>query len=254
MVEVSVALAEALLLEAEGASLLKQHQKRRRAAATAAQTPLVTASTISPGEEGEGAKDKANATIAAASAPASAAETEAEMVNRCWNDEKAAENQYRVTLLSKSLEASDIHDLQILRRSLQHKVDEAVRALQSSSCSVSGERSFPAQPSTGQLSAEQEGSVESADGAAALDEDKRWRADVLRQRLDAVERVVEMKGGWRSAVFLDNNGCEVNVDVDVEPWPAAEAVLMLQTVKDALNVQLMEVWCETIYIYICLSS
>lgn len=34
---------------------------------------------------------------------------------------------------------------------------------------------------------------------------------------------------------------QVNVDVDVEAWPAADAVQMLQTVKDALNVQLLEV-------------
>lgn len=84
------------------------------------------------------------------------------------------------------------------------------------------------------------------------DEDERWRVDILAQRLEVVERAVDRKGGWRSAVFLDGKngsdgsgsgggGGQVNVDVDVEAWPAADAVLMLQTVKDALNVQLLEV-------------
>lgn len=244
MVEVSVALAEALLLEVEGAALLKQHQKRRRAAASTAQTPpLTTAKTSTPGEQGGGDQDNAHATTTAAAEAA-----EAEMVNRCWNDQRAAENQSRVALLSKSLESSDIHDLQILRRSLQRQVDEAAREEERHPRHRGGGRSSPARPAPGQLASEREGGGEIPSG----DDDKRWRADVLGQRLDAVERAVETKGGWRSAVFRDKNGSEVDVDVDVEPWPAADAVLMLQTVKDALNVQLMEVWCETGICLACL--
>ena len=69
--------------------------------------------------------------------------------------------------------------------------------------------------------------------------DERWHAEVLDLRLAAVTRAVEKKGGWRSAVFLDNG--EVNVDVDAGLWPPEEGVMILQTVRDALVVQLMQV-------------
>lgn len=75
--------------------------------------------------------------------------------------------------------------------------------------------------------------------AGNRDCDAEWHADVLRQRLAAVSRAVVKKGGWHSAVFLD--GERVNIDVDIGPWPAADGILMLQTVKNALLIQLEEV-------------
>ncbi len=149
-------------------------------------------------------------------------------------------------LLAKSLEDSDIHDLQVLRKSLQRQVDTAAV-----SPTTSHRRSLGARLQTSRSTGLQRSPTATAVATAAKDrddvppdEDERWRADVLRQRLDAIEKAVERKGGWRAAVLVGANGGtegEVNVDVDVEPWPAADAVLMLQTVKDALNVQLMEV-------------
>ena len=163
-------------------------------------------------------------------------------------------------ILSKSLDGSDIHDLQVLRKSLQRQVDTAVAPSKSHRRSL-GLRPPAANRSAGLQRAPTAGAAAAAAAAApgattaqdrddaTPDEDDRWRADVLRQRLGAIERAVERKGGWRAAIFLGDSGGggggggegEVNVDVDVEPWPAADAVLMLQTVKDALNVQLMEV-------------
>lgn len=216
MVEVSVALAEAALHKREGAALLKHHQRRKR-------------------QRGDHRRLRSEKTLGNTSSPpgntaATADTTDEEMVDRCWNDEKAAETERRLAILSKSLEASDIHDLQVLRKSLQREVDDARRALRES------------KPSRSRGDTTSVGEEETAAALAeTADEDERWKAEVRTQRLDAVERAVERKGGWRSAVFLDKNGGEVNVDVDVEPWPAADGVLMLQTVRDALHVQLMEV-------------
>lgn len=252
MVEVSVALAEALLLEKEGAALRKRYQQQQRRAGVGRQ-----------GRHGASGDPLSSGGIGAQAAPAGAAGPDAEMVlRRCWSDEKAAENQRRVDTLSKSLEASDIHDLQVLRRSLQRQADGAARGGRLRGGRSRGERSSPAQlgpfaSSSSSSSLSAAAAVAAATAAAedegvrdaALDEDEQWRADVLAQRLEVVERAVERKGGWRSAVFLDDKhgggggggSGQVNVDVDVEPWPAADAVLMLQTVKDALNVQLLEV-------------
>lgn len=175
------------------------------------------------------------------------ARSDLEDVSVYWNAQKAAENQRRVDLLAKSLEDSDIHDLQVLRKSLQRQVDTAVSPIKSR------RRSLAARSPTTRSGLRRSPTATAAATTAArdrddapLDEDERWRADILRQRLDAIEEAVERKGGWRAAVLLagESGGRgegEVNVDVDVEPWPAADAVLMLQTVRDALNVQLMEV-------------
>ncbi|CAM9476964.1 unnamed protein product, partial [Ectocarpus sp. 12 AP-2014] len=231
MVEVSVALAEASLHKREGAALLQHHRRRKR-------------------QQGDrrrlrSEKNLGNASSPPGNTPATADTADEEMVNRCWNDEKAAETERRLAILSKSLEASDIHDLQVLRKSLQRELDDAGSAARESKPI----RSRVKTPSAGEgkrytySSTDGEEPAAAAAAAAAAetaDEDARWKAEVLAQRLDAVERAVERKGGWRSAVFLDKNGGEVNVDVDVEPWPAADGVLMLQTVRDALHVQLME--------------
>lgn len=251
MVEISVALAEALLLEKEGTALRKRHQQQqRRAAGRQGQDKAASGSPVSSMPPGTTAAT-AVAPAASAAEAGAAGSADAEMVHQCWNDEKAAENKRRVDILSKSLEASDIHDLQVLRRSLQRQVDDAARGLRSKPGRRSrSERSPAGRPPEQQRGAPAAASLEVRN--VALDEDERWRADVLGQRLELVERAVEKKGGWRSAVFLDDNrnggggggGDQVNVDVDVEAWPAADAVLMLQTVKDALNVQLLEVSCR----------
>lgn len=168
MVEVSVALAEALILDREGSAL------QRRARSSSCTTP-----------------------------PPSRALDEA-----AWDEARAAANRRRVDVLSESLLANEIYDLQVLRNSLvRQAVDEASRA---------NERA-----------------------AAAGDSEAAWHADLLRERTAAVSGAVERKGGWRSAVFLESG--EVDVRVDVGPWPAADGVRMLQTVKSALVVQLEEV-------------
>lgn len=144
-----------------------------------------------------------------------------------WGDESSAENKRRICFLSESLETSDIHDLQMLRRSLERQITDV--------------RVSSAKFREKKASAKTVTAIVNAPRLSVLDEDAQWHADMLRQRLDAVTRAVEKKGGWRSAVFLDAGN--VNVDVDVEPWPPGDGVLMLQTVKDALVVQLEEVPC-----------
>lgn len=136
-----------------------------------------------------------------------------------WDDEKDAENKRRIALLSESLNATDVHDLQVLRGSLERQVDEAAHK----------QREMILHPREGGL----------WPSFHPLDEDAQWHTDLLATRLAAVTSAVEKKGGWRSAVFL--GGGEVNVEAEVDHWPAAEAVLMLQTVKDALYVQLQGV-------------
>lgn len=74
--------------------------------------------------------------------------------------------------------------------------------------------------------------------ADSRDPEAQWHADVLRQRIAGVSRAVEKKGGWRSAVLVND---EVNIDVDVGPWSPSDGVLMLNMVKSALVVQLEEV-------------
>ncbi|CAM9223599.1 unnamed protein product, partial [Ectocarpus sp. 4 AP-2014] len=227
MVEVSVALAEAALHKREGAALLKHHQRRKRQQGDSRRL--------------RSEKNLGNASSAPGNTPATANTADEEIVDRCWNDEKAAETERRLAILSKSLEASDIHDLQVLRKSLQRELDDAGSALRESKPS----RSRVETTSAGEVKEYTYSSTAGEEPAAAAvaetaEEDERWKAEVLAQRLDAVERAVERKGGWRSAVFLDKNGGEVNVDVDVEPWPTADGVLMLQTVRDALHLQLME--------------
>ncbi|CAM9942225.1 unnamed protein product, partial [Ectocarpus sp. 13 AM-2016] len=118
MVEVSVALAEASLYKREGAALLKQHQRRKR-------------------QQGDhrrlrSEKDLGNASSPPGNTPATEDTADEEMVDRCWNDEKAAETERRLAILSKSLEASDIHDLQVLRKSLQGEMDDARSAVRES--------------------------------------------------------------------------------------------------------------------------
>lgn len=77
--------------------------------------------------------------------------------------------------------------------------------------------------------------------AAGRGQEAEWHADILRERISAISRAVEKKGGWRSVVFLDDDKATVDVDVDVAPWPAEDGLLMLQAVKNALVMQLEEV-------------
>lgn len=131
MVEVSVVLAEALLLEKEGTTLLKRHQQllQHRAAGSSRQGgDNANASSGDPISSALSTATRTTLDAVAGGTAESTAASDAEMVRRCWNDEKAAENQRRVDILSRSLEASDIHDLQILRRFLQRQVDDAARA------------------------------------------------------------------------------------------------------------------------------
>lgn len=141
MVEVSVVLAEALLLQKEGTALrdrCRRQQLRRE---------------VGGGGGGRRGKDSNNSDDHFSSIPRTAtppatagaaegeADADADMVDRCWNDEKAAENQRRVDVLSESLEASDIHDLQVLRRSLQHQVDDTANGTRRRRGRSRGERS-----------------------------------------------------------------------------------------------------------------
>ena len=226
MVEVSVVLAEALLLEREGTALRKRQRQQQLRAGGAGAT--------------EAALDSEGADVA----------------SRCWDDEREAENRRRVDVLSRSLEASDVQDLQVLRRSLQRQLEHAARgggAKVTRGVSSRGERTSPGRSPA----------PETEGPGVDRDEDEAYRADVLAQRLEVVERAVERKGGWRAAVFLGDNkkgssgggggggsysSGQVNVDVDVEAWPAADAVQMLQTVKDALNVQLLEVRDRVVFL------
>lgn len=186
MVEVSVALAEALVLEREGAAL-----KRRGAAG-------------------------------------------ASLANEAqWDDKTEGANQRRIQLLSESLFASEVHDLQVLRNSLERQAaDEAVPE------DRSGPAGIPPRQGTVAMIPRDEPQAGTAD-VELRDRDAEWHADVLLQRSAAVSRAVERKGGWRSAVLLEDGN--VNIDADVNPWPATDGVLMLQTVKSALVVQLEEV-------------
>lgn len=166
IVEVSVALAEAMVLDREGVAL----QVRREGVDTGSSSRSI--------------------------------------VDLHWNDEKAAANQRRMDILSESLLANEIHDLQVLRSSLvRQTVEEGKR---------------PKRKSPG-----------------VVDREAELHADLLRERVAAVSRAVEKKGGWRSAVFGEDG--EVDVGVDVQPWPAVDGVRMLQMVKSSLIVQLEEV-------------
>ncbi|CAM9851016.1 unnamed protein product [Scytosiphon promiscuus] len=215
IVEVSVALAEALILEREGSALLSRQPRAR----------LDADQSLEKNRRGD-------PSMLPNASPASATRS-TEGIDGIWSTQKAAENERRLALLSESLETSDIHDLQILRRSLQRQADDSAPRPRSQE---SRSRREGANRSRGGKARRSVGATATATPSEvpAVDEDERWQADILGERLAAVTRAVEKKGGWRSAVFLDKSGSQVNVDVDVEPWPAAEGVLMLQTVKDAL--------------------
>lgn len=124
------------------------------------------------------------------------------------------ENQRRIAALSESLEASDVRHLQVLRRSLETQIHEATRAEETKERHKNRSR-------------------------IPIDDASRWHTDLLELRLAAVSRAVDRKGGWRAAVFREDGA--VDVDVDVEPWPEEDRVLMLQTVRDALNFKEMQV-------------
>lgn len=133
MVEVSVVLAEAFLLEREGTALRKRQQQQQHRAG---------------GRPQGGRDDSASGTAAGAGAVAGAGAAEAavnseEMARQCWDDEREAENRRRMDILSRSLEASDIQDLQVLRRSLQRQVERAARTGQRGTRGLArGERSL----------------------------------------------------------------------------------------------------------------
>lgn len=261
-----MSLAEALLLEREGAALTEREGGGRVGGYTGnslALAPALSASaSLSPaaaatapaGEEGAAA----GATETEADAPGSEKQAAAAAaLSSLWNDDKAAQNQRRLALLAKSLESNDVHNLQVLRRSLELQVKEEVRSqgtitTRSRDNSNISDLSFRAEMTAASLGGAQLSARDDAGGAGVSDDgtqlsavassadgDARWHAEILDLRLAAVARAVENKGGWRSAVFLDSG--EVNVDVDAGPWPPEEGVLMLQTVRDALAVQLMEV-------------
>lgn len=245
IVEVSVALAEALVLEREGAELEKSRGSRGGEnsgsnAPLSSTSPATTTSLPTPGAAPAGAAGVAAASDKKETIPAPAL---AEVQGPRWTDEIAAENRRRVALLSESLDASDVHDLQVLRRSLERQLNEATTTMTTT-------KTTPNKRSLGRMGSRRgdsrQGSVGSLERMPStlpsLEEEGQWRADMLGKRLAVVAKAVEKKGGWRSAVFLDSG--EVNVDVNVEPWPPAEGVLMLQTVKDALVVQVAEVRCE----------
>lgn len=97
MVEVSVVLAEALVLEREGAAL------RRRGGSGAI---ISTASTLAKIESDATGTEK---------------ESTSANVSALWDDEKAAANKRRVDALFQSLNASGVHDLQVLRSSLERQ-------------------------------------------------------------------------------------------------------------------------------------
>lgn len=243
IVEVSVALAEARILEREGTALLSRqrqskrgadHKLKKNRAGDPSSPPTTPPSSVTEG-------GKRTATTAAHPAAATASEEGGtDAIDCTWTTEKAAENKRRLALLSESLEASDVQDLQILRRSLERQADESASRPPSEGNRLRREGSNRSRGGRAGRSAGAAATT-AASEVLVVGEDERWRADVLGERLAAVTRAVERKGGWRSAVFVGKDGGEVNVDVDAEPWPAAEGVLMLQTVKDALYVQLMEV-------------
>lgn len=178
VVEVSVALGGALLLEREG---------------------------IAPGSR---------PTTSVTVPPQDAAEAHAEGKTTRFEGKAEQENQRRIAALSESLEASDVRHLQVLRRSLETQIHEATRA-------------------------EETDEIHKNRSSFSIDDASRWHADLLEIRLAAVSRAVDRKGGWRAAVFREDG--TVDVDVDVEPWPQEDRVLMLQTVRDALNFQAMQV-------------
>lgn len=228
IVEINVALAEALVLEREGAALTS---KRAGFGRSGTSTSLKVTSSSPSHEEKEGGT-----------------ETDVEHI---WDAEKAAVNQRRIALLSHCLEASSVHDLQMLRQTLERQVDDVTRTQGKAAFRprdrIAERGGGVPRESTGVrqgIGSQQQNDCKDWEGSLALhDEDAQWHADVLDSRLAAVNKAVENKGGWRAAVFLDGGG--VHVDVDVESWPAAEGVLMLQTVKDALVVQLIEVRCSS---------
>ena len=252
-----MALAEATLLEREGAAL-KDRGGGGNAESAVDLTPAIPANTSLPPVAAAAGQEKAAATAPSAEGPAA----EAAHISHTWNDEKAALNHRRLALLSKSLESNDVHNLQVLRRSLELQVREQVRSqggtvttliTRSRDSSYLSELSFREEvAAAGSLGAahvsareevggggSENGAQKQSVAASSADGDERWHEEVLDMRLAAVARAVEKKGGWRAAVFLDSG--EVNVDVDTGPWPPEEGVLMLQTVRDALVIQLMEV-------------
>lgn len=145
---------------------------------------------------------------------------EAEGKTACDEEVAQQENQRRIAALSESLEDSDIHHLQVLRRSLEAQIHEIHEIHEATRKEETNER-------------------HKTSSGISIDDASRWHADLLELRLAAVSRAVDMKGGWRAAVFRE--GGAVDVDVDVDPWPQEDRVPMLQTVRDALNFQVMQV-------------
>lgn len=261
-----MALAEALLLDREGAALKDREGGSVGSSAESAadSTPPIPANTSLPPVAAAGAEEEEAEAAAAAGPSCSEAPAAAAALNSSlWNDEKAAVNHRRLALLSKSLESNDVHNLQVLRRSLELQVKEEVRSqggttttpaliTRSRDSSYLSEQSYREEVTAAgpmgvaRVSTREETGGGSDDGrqkqsaaGSSAEGDERWHAEVLDLRLAAVAKAVEKKGGWRSAVFLDSG--EVNMDVDAGPWPPEEGVLILQTVRDALVVQLMEV-------------
>lgn len=255
-----MALAEALLLEREGAALKDRGGVSTSGIAERVSdlTSSIPATTSLPPVAAAAGKAKAEATAPSPEDPVA----EAAHSSYIWNDEKAALNHRRVALLSKSLESNEVHNLQVLRRSLELQVKEQIRSQGGTVTTLitrSRDSSYLSELSVGEdvakagslgaahVSTREEVGGEGSDNgaqpqsvaASSADGDERWHEEVLDLRLAAVTRAVEKKGGWRAAVFLDNG--EVNIDVDTGPWPPEEGVLMLQTVRDALVIQLMEV-------------
>lgn len=241
MVEVSVALAEALLYHREGTALEKELNSYGSSdgsgvrnivpsCARASHVDVVrgavsasirgTRTSLSPIVANEGNPVRENDEAVASTgrlksnhAIVSGTPAMAEL----WDGTKASENARRMAILAASLEASEVYNLQVLRQSVERQLRE-MEAL----------KVFPVRRGKG------------FNGTPSLaDDEERWHEELLRARLEVITKAVENKGGWRAAVFLDTG--EVNVEVDVKPWPPEEGLLMLQTVKDALLLQLAEV-------------
>lgn len=106
VVEVSVALAEALVLEREGAALKWRGASGER---PSTETLVVELEPDTPGADAE---------------PAEAA---AETLVTMWDDEKAASNKRHIKFLSESLDASEVHDLQVLCSSLERQAADKGR-------------------------------------------------------------------------------------------------------------------------------
>lgn len=105
--EVSVALAEGLVLEREGAAL-KWKRDREEVSST------------------EGLMAELEPTTQAADAEPVVVAAAFEAL---WNTEKAESNRRHIELLSEGLEASEIHDLQVLLSSLERQASDKSRLI-----------------------------------------------------------------------------------------------------------------------------